>query len=223
MPAVHKELLKSITSAALAIFEAEACSLALLSEDEGELIFYATSGGRAGQVDGMRVPVGHGIAGWVVASGQAIAIEDVSDDPRFASDVAATLGHTPQSIVAMPLQTERGVLGVIEMLDPESATRNRMDLVGLFAQQAALAVESARVFATFGRALFEAVAKAAPDPDLAEGLRQIADEAPQPHPNVGEVALLLNELAGRSPEEAHLAVRVLQEFLTYGRGRGRLT
>ena len=116
-PAGHEELLRSITEAAKNIFEAAACSLALLDDAQEELTFYVASGAGAEDVIGMRVPVGQGIAGWVVSSGQPIEIADVTRDPRFARDVAETTGYVPRAILAMPLETERAMLGVIEVLD----------------------------------------------------------------------------------------------------------
>jgi GAF domain-containing protein len=221
MPRVHEELLRSITAAAMRLFGAEACSLALVHEEREELVFYASSGGRAQEVDGMRIPIGHGIAGWVAASGQAIMVEDVERDPRFASDVARSLGHTPNAILALPLQTDRGILGVIEVLDPTGDERNRMDLLGVFAHQAALAIESSRVFSSFGRVLFEAAARVG-DPDLASTLRAIAREkhGDSQTGELAEIAALFEELRRAGPDEARLAAGVLREFLAYA-GRRR--
>jgi signal transduction protein with GAF and PtsI domain len=216
---VHHELLRSITNAALALFEAEACSLALLDREREELVFYATSGGRADQVDGMHLPVGHGIAGWVVASGEAIAVQDVARDPRFAADVASSLGHTPRSIVAMPLETERGILGVIEVLDARSEDRSNMELLELFARQAALAIESTAVVSDLGRSLFEAAAGATGDAELTALLREVARTAPAPRGELARVAALFWELGLAGSDEAALAVRIIEAFLDYARGR----
>ena len=71
----------------------------------------------------------------------------------------------------MPLQTERDMLGVIELLDQRDdppAGRRDMELLGLFANQAAMAIEASRVFSSLGQALFQAVGLAAAgDRDLA--------------------------------------------------------
>src|SRR5207237_5053763 len=133
-----------------------------------ELEFVMASGAGEEAVRDMRIPANQGVAGWVVMSGQAIAIEDVAADPRFASSVAESTGYVPRSILAMPLQTERRVLGVIELLDRKvggvQAGRD-MELLGVFAEQAALAIESATIFRDLGRALLESLASATGDQD----------------------------------------------------------
>src|SRR5688572_19937598 len=123
-PAGHHELLRSITDAARGVLSAAACSLALLTEDESELVFHVASGAGADEVIRLTVPVSRGIAGWVVTSGQPISIEDVATDTRFATDVADETGYRPTTILAMPLQTERQMLGVIEVLDRNTTERD---------------------------------------------------------------------------------------------------
>ncbi len=76
-PAGTDELLRTLTEAARRLFGAAACSLALLSEDDSELVYTVATGEGADDVAGMRVPARHGIAGWVVQSGQPIAITDL--------------------------------------------------------------------------------------------------------------------------------------------------
>jgi GAF domain-containing protein len=225
VPAGHLELLESITEAARRLFDAQACSLALLSEDDSELHFVMASGAGAETVREMRIPAGQGIAGWVVMSGQAIAIDDVTRDPRFASNVAQNTGYVPRSILAMPLATERRVLGVIEVLDrsPERvAASHDMELLALFAGQAALAIESSTVFRDMGRVLLEALADGSADEDLAARLRRHAASAPKPRRHLVELASLFQELGDAGAEEQRLAVRVLREVLAYTRARERL-
>ncbi|MDQ3645377.1 MAG: GAF domain-containing protein, partial [Actinomycetota bacterium] len=176
-PAGHHELLRSITDAAKELFEAAACSLALLTEDQDELVFWVASGAGADDVVGMRIPSSQGIAGWVVTSGQPIAIEDVRRDPRFATDFAESTGYVPSSILAMPLETERSMIGVISVLDRRttgSQGAQDMQTLALFARQAALAIENSRIFSDLGRSLFEAVGLAADGGDLSEALREVA-------------------------------------------------
>src|SRR5690349_8702961 len=83
-PAETDELLRSLTETARRLFGAAACSLALLTEDDSELRYATAAGAGAEYVTGMRIPAAQGIAGWVVQSGQPIAIGDLASDPRFA-------------------------------------------------------------------------------------------------------------------------------------------
>ena len=65
-PAGTDELLRSLTETARRLFGAAACSLALLSEDDSELLYTIAAGEGAEDVTGMRIPSSQGIAGWVV-------------------------------------------------------------------------------------------------------------------------------------------------------------
>jgi GAF domain-containing protein len=68
----------------------------------------------------------------------------VRNDPRFAGDVAEGTGYVPSGLMAAPLLYDERALGVLEVLDrPERAhfSLQEMDLLGLFANQAAIAVD----------------------------------------------------------------------------------
>jgi GAF domain-containing protein len=219
-PARHLELLRSITSAAMSLFGAAACSLALLHENQEELEFYVASGAGADEVVGMRVPMGQGIAGFVVSSGQPIAIEDVTRDPRFAAAFAEGTGYVPRSILAMPLETEREMLGVIEVLDRRTQGvglegAGEMEMLSLFANQAALAIENSRVFSDLGRALFEAAGIAAGGHELTQALEEVAATASPPSSELAELAALFNRLALAGPEERRLATRIANEVIAF--------
>jgi GAF domain-containing protein len=140
----YRELLAAIVEVARSIFGAKASSILLLDEDTEELVFEAVVGEGEGELLGMRFPAGHGIAGWVLATRTSLVIEDVRSDPRFATDVAEGTGYVPSGLMAAPLLHEERALGVLEVLDrPEQSAFSlaEMDLLGLFANQAAIAVD----------------------------------------------------------------------------------
>jgi GAF domain-containing protein len=224
-PVGQLELLRSITAAARELFAAAACSLALLDEAGETLPFRVALGAGAEEVVGQRVPVDRGIAGWVVSSGQPVAVADVAADPRFAAEVAEATGYVPRSVLAMPLQTEREVLGVIELLDQRTdspAGRRDMELLGLFAGQAALAIETSRVFSSLGQALFQALGMAAAgDRDLTASLDELARRAPGPTADLAELASAFARLGQAGPAERTAATRLVREFLAYAGGDGR--
>jgi GAF domain-containing protein len=134
-------LLASITQLGRRIFGAAACSIALLEPDEEHLVFRAASGEGADEVVGLRLPVSRGIAGWVVSSGQPIAVHDVRADPRFAADVAESTGYVPQSILAAPVTSTGEAFGVMEVLDGADHGRDGLDLLVLLAAHAATAIQ----------------------------------------------------------------------------------
>jgi GAF domain-containing protein len=137
-------LLQSVVEVARAIFGAKASSIFLLDEEADELVFEAIAGVGAETLVGQRFPSSTGIAGWVLVTRQPLVIEDVTEDPRFAKDVAETTGYVPKGLMAVPLLNEERALGVLEVLDrPQRSQFSlvEMDLLGLFANQAAIALD----------------------------------------------------------------------------------
>ncbi|GLZ36139.1 hypothetical protein Lesp02_83260 [Lentzea sp. NBRC 105346] len=137
-----RRLLDSVVATAQHITGSRAGSVALV--DGPDLVFRSASGPQGHALIGVRLPVGSGIAGYAVSSGQAIALDDVRDDPRFARDLAESLGYVPRGIVAVPLDTEDEVVGVLELLDPAGGVE--LDVLALLARQAALSITLARTF-----------------------------------------------------------------------------
>ena len=139
-----RALLSAIVEVARSIFGAKASSILLLDEETEELVFEAVVGEGEDTLLGTRFPAGTGIAGWVLATRTPLVIEDVQNDPRFASDVAEDTGYVPKGLMAAPLLHEEGALGVLSVLDrPEQTlfSLQEMELLGLFANQAAIAVD----------------------------------------------------------------------------------
>jgi GAF domain-containing protein len=140
----HRDLLRSIVEVARAIFHAHAASVFLLDEEADELVFEAIAGEDADRLIGTRFPSSTGIAGWVLVTRQPLVLEDVSQDPRFAKDAAESTGYVPTGLMAVPLLHGERALGVLEVLDrparPGSALED-VELLGLFAGQAAIALD----------------------------------------------------------------------------------
>src|SRR5213079_67048 len=90
-PAALADAPRAVTALAQKYFAAAACSIAVVDDDADELIYVAASGEGAHAVTGIRLPMGRGIAGWVVQSGQPLAVSDLSRDARFAAQAATAL------------------------------------------------------------------------------------------------------------------------------------
>ncbi len=139
----HRALLRSIVDVARAILSAKASSIFLLDEETDELVFEAVSGEGEEHLVGMRIPSGTGIAGWVVSTRQPLVIDDLQNDPRHARAVAERTGYVPNSLMAVPLLSEDRALGVLQVLDRHKSrfSLQQMELLGLFASQAAIALD----------------------------------------------------------------------------------
>jgi GAF domain-containing protein len=137
----HRELLQSIVEVARAIFGARAASIFLLDETTDELVFEAVSGEGSDMLVGQHFPSSRGIAGWVLVTRQPLVIDDVTQDPRFAEDFARATGYVPRALMAVPLLSGEHALGVLQILDRHDRGRfelGDMDLLALFASQAAI-------------------------------------------------------------------------------------
>lgn len=135
-------LLQSIVEVARSVFGAAATSVLLVDRANGDLVFEAVAGEGEQHLVGTRFPGGTGIAGWAMASGQPLVIDDVAGSPRFARDAAESTGYVPRSIMAAPLICDGDCVGVLEVLDRDS--RPRSDL-GDMASLGLLATEMAAV------------------------------------------------------------------------------
>ena len=138
----HRALLQSVVEVARAIFAAKASSVFLLDEENDELVFEAVAGEGAEALIGQRIPSSTGVAGWVLVTRQPLVLEDVGSDPRFAREVAESTGYVPHGLMCVPLLHEEKSLGVLNVLDRASQfTLEEMELLGLFANQAAIALD----------------------------------------------------------------------------------
>ena len=140
----HRALLHAIVEVARAIFGAQASSIMLFDEETDELVFEAVAREEDLHLIGTRLPSSTGIAGWVLVTRQPLVLEDVARDPRFAKDLAEGTGYVPSGIMAVPLLYEERALGVLQVLDRPQRSRfslQEMELLGLFANQAAIALD----------------------------------------------------------------------------------
>ena len=145
--AAYRSLLQSIVEVARAIFSARASSIFLLDEETDELVFEAVAGEGAGELVGTRLPSSTGIAGWTLVTRQPLVLDDVQKDPRFSREAAGRTGYVPKGLMAVPLLVEEQALGVLQVLDRPQRSRfslQEMDLLGLFASQAAIALQLLR-------------------------------------------------------------------------------
>jgi GAF domain-containing protein len=226
-PVGSDDLLRSLTETARQLFGAAACSLALLSDDETELVYTTAAGAGADDVTGMRISASQGIAGWVVQSGQPIAISDLASDARFSRGVAEQTGYVPQAILAVPVASTQRTLGVISLLDRDPSrpgAERDMSLLALFADQAAIALESVQAFSDLGRVLLASVADAAGrDGDLGAAAARVAENLAGPDADLSALAASFATLARRGPAERRLALGVLREVAGYAERRSPRT
>ena len=154
----RRKVMEAIVRTAAGVFDAAAASIALTDPGTGELVYEAAWGAGAGEVVGLRLPRGAGLAGSVVASGEATAVPECRRDPRFAAQVAAATGYVPYTMLVTPLLRDGTAIGVLSVLDRRSGEpygREHLARAMLFADLAvvALDLDSFPLATTTGRLL----------------------------------------------------------------------
>jgi GAF domain-containing protein len=224
----HSELLQMIVATAAQVLRARAGALLLVDEDTEELVFEVAVGGEAEDVKKFRVPVGHGIAGHVAVTGQPIAVSEAATDPRMATDIADRVGYRPDSILCVPLFYDDEVIGVLELLDKEdgsSFTAADIESLGLFANQAAVAIEQSRVHASLGALIGDVLRTVGDGKELQQTLESDASafagrvEQDPTSRDALALAQLVHEIAKTGEREAQACRAILESFAEYLRAR----
>jgi GAF domain-containing protein len=167
----QRALLQSVVDAAATLFDAEAASIALHEQNPDRLEFRVAAGAQGAGVVGVTIPPTKGIVGYVFSTGQPIALSDVLSDPRFDRSTAQRTGYVPRSIAAVPLIDRGAPVGVLQVLDKRSTptfTLKDMELLAVFARQAAAAIEATKVQRDTTRLVREVLREVAED-GLADG------------------------------------------------------
>jgi len=173
-------VLRSIVEATVNLFQAHAASIALYDPTTDRLVYRVAAGEQGQGVIGLSIRTDQGIAGYVYTTGQALALSDVANDARFGRAVAEKTAYIPNTIVAVPLVDEErtiGVLSVLDKRDSASFSLRDMELAGVFARQAAIAITASRVerdTAALLAAVLEPLAGPNVDPDAMEDLVRTA-------------------------------------------------
>jgi len=228
LPQSNDELLKSIVEAAARIFGAAAASILLVNEQEQLLEFKVAYGTSNRDLVGLKFPLDKGIAGYVVMTGQPLAISNVRQDARFNQDFAQSTGYVPSSILAMPLRSGERVIGVMEVLDKINATSfgmQDMELLGMFAHQAAIAIDQSQRMGQIKETLvsgLKRLLRAEPTQAPAE-LISVLDSAGDMKADADLLSLadLFNEISGLGEAERKACLQVLIIFAEYQRSLRR--
>ena len=228
-PRPKDALLQSIVDAAGHIFGAAAASILLVIEQEGVLEFKVAYGASDHNLVGTKFPLDRGIAGYVVMTGQPMAISNVRQDTRFNQDFAKSTGYVPTSILATPLLAGERVIGVMEVLDKLDAASfgmQDMSLLGLFANQAALAIEQSQQMDQIRDSLvlgLKRLASADPTQPLPELFKALQKD-PADKQGISDLLALadaFNEISTLGEPERRACLQILKTFAEYRRSTRR--
>jgi diguanylate cyclase (GGDEF)-like protein len=122
----------------------------VLRDDAGrELAFTSSHVIHAGGVDGVRLRLDQGIAGWVARHREAVCLENASADPRHDPTLARRTGFVPHTMLCVPLVHQDALLGVVQVINKRGGaafTGDEMRLVQTLGAQAAGAIAHAQLY-----------------------------------------------------------------------------
>lgn len=141
------DLLSLVMDAATELTATEKASILLVNQRTGALHFTASTHGSG--LESLIVPMEGSIAGWVVQNGRSVIVDDAQSDDRFYSSVDQELDSITHSMVAVPLITQAGAIGTLEVLnkrDGSPYSKRDVTLLETLASQAAVAITNAYLF-----------------------------------------------------------------------------
>lgn len=144
-----EEILDNIMGKVSALLKPKMWSLLLVDPASQELYFKIIVSPVADKLKEIRLKIGEGIAGCVAHTGEALLINNVQDDNRFARHIDGMVSFTTRSIICVPMKIKSRVVGVIELINSfEDMQYQQADLLLLktIADYAAIAIENARNF-----------------------------------------------------------------------------
>jgi signal transduction histidine kinase/ActR/RegA family two-component response regulator len=201
-----------------------ASTLMLLDDSTGELVFSVPTGPKAEVLTDIRIPSGKGVAGWVARYEEPALVTNAEEDARFYAEVDRMTGFETKSIVCVPLKAKKkliGVLQVVNRVDGDVFTSEDAVLLRIFANQAAMAIENARLYAELRDRLAQEIdmQKKRADSEKFRALGQMASGMAHDFNNVlmgieGNISLMLLETG---PEDrSHEKLRDIEAYVKSG-------
>ena len=141
--------LRALLAEVSAAVPSQAASLLLIDPSGRGLAFSASRQLESGTVDGLRMPAGAGIAGWVARHRTSLLLDDASADPRWHRAIEEHTSFRPRSMLCVPLVSKDVLLGVIQVMnrvDGRPFDQRQLRLAQILADHTAIAMENARLF-----------------------------------------------------------------------------
>jgi len=141
-----EEIYAAIQRAAGQLMSAESFVISLVDEEQGNIegVYLLDPSGRA---PNQRIPLGQGISGRVIETGEPLLIADVEQVEALGGK---TFGEgQPRSIVAVPIMMGGKIIGMLsaQSYEPNVYTEDEQQILSTLANQAAVAIQNGRLFA----------------------------------------------------------------------------
>ena len=176
------ELCRLVTEKCADVLDAEGVSILLLDAEKDELFFpFVTNANpeAAARLRELRFPARLGVAGYTLTSGRAVRIDDAAHDARFYAGVDRGSGATTHALMAAPLESENGTIGVLQVVNRRGGgafSDADLGFLESIAGHVAVAIENARLLAQTREQLL-ALQRATEEHAALEALRRELDIA----------------------------------------------
>lgn len=156
-----EEVLNQVIDAAIELTGAERGFIMLLEGESGLLQFAVARNLERKDLDTEAMQVSRSVIQQVLESGEGVLTTNAQTDPRFSGQASVVM-YGLRSILSVPLQSRGRVIGVM-YLDNRATqgmfARRHLEALQIFAAQAAIAIENARLYTLTDQALQARIAE----------------------------------------------------------------
>ena len=150
------EVLKIVMDTIVRLTEAERGFL-MLRDEQGEMVYRIARNWEQESINQSESSISRSIVQRVIDGGEAILTTNAREDPRFGGQ-ESIIAFNLRSILCVPLMVKTELIGVIytdNRIRTGIFSESERDLLIAFANQAAVAIENARLFSSLKRTLEE--------------------------------------------------------------------
>jgi Nif-specific regulatory protein len=146
------EMMGHIFNKIKSLLNIQGVSIALHDSKSREFVFIRTvEDGTAGSprmLPELKFPDNLGIAGWVLRENRSAMVNDVRKDKRFYGGMDRKVGFSTRSMVCVPLNSRKGLMGVLYAINKLSGrfTRKEVRLLEMLSGNIAISIENATLY-----------------------------------------------------------------------------
>ena len=151
------EVLRIVMDNIIRLTEAERGFLMLRDSDDGQMTTRVARNWEQESLNASEHVVSRTVMQRVIDTGEAILTTNAQEDPRFGGQ-ESIIAFSLRSILCVPLKVKNNLIGVIyadNRIRTGIFSESERDLLGVFANQGAIAIDNARLFSSLRRTLAE--------------------------------------------------------------------
>ncbi|HTQ26459.1 MAG TPA: sigma 54-interacting transcriptional regulator [Candidatus Binataceae bacterium] len=147
-----EQLIPLVVAKCREALDAEGASVLLLDDERKELYFpyISEEDPEVGErLAALRFSAELGIAAAALKGGKALVVNDAQNDPRLYHGIDKMTGLVTRNVLAAPLSTRQGTIGVVEVVNgrgPQGFTDDDLTFIEAISGSIAIAIENARLY-----------------------------------------------------------------------------